>query len=78
MPKNIQTQIKEEIEEFNRRIKENPNECELYVGRAYSYMLIGEYKKALSDCKICLKLRPKDKNVLMVAELLIKEIKKRL
>ena len=78
MPEDIQSEIKQEIKEFSRLIKKYPSVQDFYIGRAYSYMLIGENKKALSDCKTFFKFTSKDKTVLMVAELLMKEIHKRL
>ena len=49
MPENIQTQIKEEIEEFTKLIKKYPHISELYIGRAVLYTKIEEYEKAVKD-----------------------------
>jgi len=49
MPENIQAEIKEEIEEFNKLIKKYPHISELYIGRAVLYAKNKEYEKAIKD-----------------------------
>ena len=69
--------IKEAEEIYTREINEDKNNAKNYIGRAYFYLRNGKNKKAISDCKTAIKLSPKDRTVLILAEMLICEAKLR-
>ena len=67
-----------EVEEFyTNAINRDKNNAESYFCRAYFYTNIGEYKKALADCKTILKLEPKNESVLELEEILLEKLNKK-
>ena len=68
----------EEVENFyTKAINIDKNDVKNYYCRAYFYMIICEYKKALADCKKGLKLDAEDKHILSLQETLIEKLNKR-
>ena len=66
-----------EVEDFyTNAINANKNCAKKYYCRAFFYMDIGQYKKALSDCKTALKLNPKNDYVLELKEILLERLNK--
>ena len=65
--------IKEAEILYKNAIKEDEKNSINYVRRAYFYMRNGKNEKAIYDCKIALKLSPKNKTILTLAEMLIKK-----
>ena len=66
-----------EVENFyTNAINADKNNAKKYYCRAYFYMNIGQYKKALSDCKTALKLNPKNEYMLELEEILLEKLNK--
>ena len=66
-----------EIEDFyTNAINSDKNNVKNYFCRAYFYMNIEEYKKALSDCKKGLRLSPKNESLLELEEILFEKLNK--
>ena len=67
-----------EVEDFyTNAINSDKNNAKKYYCRACFYMNIGEYKKALSDCKTALKLEPENEYILELQEILLERLSKR-
>ena len=66
--------IKEAEELYTKKIKEQSSIIN-YISRTRFYISIGEDKKALDDCKIILKMSPKNKFILGIKEVLTKKLK---
>ena len=67
-----------EVEDFyTNAIERDKNNKENYFCRAYFYLNIREYKKAITDCKTGLKLEPKDEGLLLLQETLLEKLNKR-
>ena len=67
-----------EVEDFyTNAINSDKNNAKKYYCRAYFYMNIGEYKKALLDCKTALKLEPENEYMLELQEILLERLSKR-
>ena len=67
-----------EVEDFyTNAINSDKNNAKKYYCRAYFYMNIGEYKKALSDCKKGLELDSKNESLSYLEEILLKKLGKR-
>ncbi len=67
----------EEVEViYTKAINKDKNNPENYMKRASFYALTNKKKKALSDCKTVLKLHPKNKIIIEMAEMLIKKLSK--
>ncbi len=63
--------IKEAERLYTKEISKDKKNAENYICRAYFYLRNGRNKKAICDCKTALKLSPKDKTILNLAEMLI-------
>ena len=59
---------------YTKAIKKDKNNPETYMKRASFYALTNKNKKALADCKTVLRLRPQNKIIIEMAEMLIKEL----
>ena len=59
---------------YTKAINKDKKNSENYMKRASFYALTGKNKKAIIDCKTVLKLRPKNKTILEMAEVLIKKL----
>ena len=67
-----------EVEDFyTNAINRDKDNVKNYFCRAYFYMNIGEYKKALSDCKKGLELDSKNESLSYLEEILLKKLGKR-
>ena len=67
--------IKEAERLYTKEINKDKNNAGNYIRRAYFYLRNGENEKAIHDCKTAIKLSPKDKIILTLVEMLIKEAK---
>ena len=70
--------IKEAERLYTKEINADKNNAENYIRRAYFYMRNGKNEKAISDCKTAIKISPKNKTILTLAEMLINEAKSRM
>ena len=61
---------------YEREMREDKDNYMNYTSRAYFYKDIGEKAKALNDCKIALKLCPKNEFVISSIKELIRKINK--
>ena len=67
-----------EVEDFyTNAINSDKNNAKKYYCRAYFYMNIGEYKKALSDCKKGLELDAENESLSDLEEILLEKLNKR-
>ena len=67
-----------EVEDFyTNAINSDKNNVKNYFCRAYFYLNIGEYKKALSDCKKGLELESENESLLELKEILLEKLSKR-
>ena len=53
------------IEHYNLAIAASPRTPTLYSNRALAYLKLGEFEKSEKDCKVCLKLDPKNVKALL-------------
>ena len=67
-----------EVEDFyTNAINRDKDNVKNYFCRAYFYMNIGEYKKALSDCKKGLELDAENESLSDLEEILLEKLNKR-
>ena len=59
-PKNFGELTDEKIEELTNEINNNPTNYNLYSQRGFHYSSIGEYKKAIEDFNLAIKLNKDD------------------
>ena len=67
--------IKEAERLYTKEINKDKKNAENYISRAYFYIRNGKNKKAICDCKTAIKLSPKNKIILTLAEMLIHKAK---
>ena len=68
--------IKEAEAFYTKAIKDNRNEIKNYIRRIGFYMRIGKIENAISDCRACLKISPKDETILMLTKILTGKVNK--